>query len=149
CTMNERVTSSARWRCSKSGVIAPSLLIFAAVFDFRQHVQFFVDATQRLEVAQAAGGESILRVNTRLACSERGAEGLDLFAPEGEQSLPVAPLLYARDGAVIARVAHVFHFAGPQLGEGYGGDVLLRADRVERKLRLVGARRVPPFRRHD
>src|SRR6185436_12561191 len=63
--------------------------------------------------------------------------------PRLHERLPRLRLVHPGDRLVVARVTHEAHLAGTHLGERHRGDLLLRRHRVERELRLVGARRVP------
>src|SRR5688572_20023891 len=76
-TMNERRGSSAAARAAWSAIIVGL-----------QRVHFLVDAAQRVQLAQAAGLQAFLRVDRRLAGSERLAERVGVALPFGEQCGP-------------------------------------------------------------
>src|SRR6185369_588307 len=132
--------SSPRWTTSSPRTCPnregrPELIIVALLF--LEGAQFLVHAAERLQVAVAAGGQFLLRIDARFACGEALGDPAEVALPGRHQPGPGFGRNHAGNFLFLRREAGELHFADAQRGEGHGGDVLLRADDVERQLRLV------------
>src|SRR5450631_2100624 len=105
CTMKERVGSSARSRCARSGMVRASFIGIALAIG-RVRRRFLRDAAERLLPAVLARLVAALRIHARIARREAAADRVELDAPTRDERGPVAiapcgeaPVLVDRDDA--------------------------------------------------
>src|ERR1700674_399161 len=88
--MNERVGSSERSRCSRSGTRSASLIDFALSLAGGIEGRLLRDPAEHVLMAVFAGGREVLRVDARVALREAASDRFELPAPAPDELVPTA-----------------------------------------------------------